>query len=72
MSVHALAVYLAEQIKKAQDNSGVAERAVVSGSTVVTGHGAYAYDLACPVNMYDGKTVWVQLSNDGTAVVIGD
>ena len=72
MSVQQLANTIAAAIKEARSTVGMAERAVISGSTVVTNHGVYTYDSACPLNLYEGKTVWVQITEDGIAVIIGD
>jgi len=72
MSVQKLANLIATAVKEARSTVGAAERATVSGESVVTSHGVYGYDLACPINIYDGKVVWVQISQDGTAVIVGD
>lgn len=72
MSVQRLATVIATAVRTAQSTVGMAERATVSGDTVVTDHGVYTYDAACPVNLYDGKSVWIQVTEDGTAVIIGD
>ena len=70
--VQRLANVIATAVKQANSTVGMAERGTISGTTVITNHGAYTYDLACPVNVYDGKVVWLQITEDGTAVIIGD
>lgn len=72
MSVLQLGRYLATMIHTAQSTVGMAERATIAGDSVITSHGAYTYDAACPIALYDGKQVWVQIAEDGTAVIIGD
>lgn len=72
MSVKQLAQLIATAVKTANSTIGMAERATVSGDTVITGHGAYTYDACCPINLYDGKQVWIQITEDNTAVIIGD
>lgn len=72
MNVESLANLIAHSIKEAKSKIGMAERAIVSGDTVTTTHGVFAYDVVCPVDLYDGKEVWIQISEDGTAVIIGD
>ena len=72
MGVQQLANVIATAVKKATDTVGMAERGIISGGTVVTTHGIYKIASACPINLYDGRQVWVQVSEDGrTAVVIG-
>lgn len=72
MSVQQLANLIATAVKKANDTVGMAEKGIISGGTVVTTHGVYRIASACPINLYDGRQVWVQVSEDGkTAVVIG-
>ena len=72
MSVQQLANLIATAVKKANDTVGMAEQGIISGGTVVTTHGVYRIASACPINLYDGRQVWVQVSEDGkTAVVIG-
>jgi len=70
MYIEQLANYLAQCMNK--DDVGMAERGVISGSTVVTDTGSYYYEAACPIDLYTGKQVWVQVAEDGTAVIIGD
>lgn len=72
MSVQQLARFLADIVVTAQSKNGVAERGVISGASVVTDRGVYTYDAACPIDLYEGKTVWVQVAEDNTAVIIGD
>lgn len=71
-AVQQLATLIATAVREARSTIGMAELATVSGSNVITGHGAYAYDVCCPINLYDGKEVWIQVTEDGNAVIIGD
>ena len=72
MSVQQLASVIATAVKTATSTIGMAEKGIISGGTVVTVHGVYRIASACPINLYDGRQVWVQVSEDGkTAVVIG-
>ena len=72
MSVQNLANMIAAAVKKANDKTGMAEKGIITGDRVVCEGGAFSYDAACPVNLYDGKQVWVQRTADGIAVIIGD
>lgn len=72
MSVQQLAIFLGECLKQVRDKTGMAELATISGDNVVTSHGVYTYDSTIPAPLYNGKQVWVQISEDGTAVIIGD
>jgi hypothetical protein len=72
MSVQQLASVIATAVKTATSTIGMAEKGIISGGTVVTTHGVYKIASACPINLYDGRQVWVQVTDDGkTAVVIG-
>lgn len=71
-AVQQLATVIANAVQQANSAIGMAERGTISGETVVTNHGVYSYDAACPVALYDGKQVWLQVTADGTAVIIGD
>ena len=72
MSVQQLANLIAAAVKMATNTVGMAEKGIISGGTVVTTHGVYRIASACPINLYEGRQVWVQVSEDGkTAVVIG-
>lgn len=72
MSVQRLASVIATAVKTATSTIGMAERGIISGGTVVTTHGVYRIASACPLNLYDGRQVWCQVTEDGkTAVVIG-
>lgn len=72
MSVQRLANIIATAVAEARSTVGKAERATVSGDSVVTNRGSYSYDLVCPINLYDGKSVWIQVTEDGRAIIIGD
>lgn len=72
MGVQQLASVIATAVKTATSTIGMAEKGIISGGTVVTTHGVYKIASACPLNLYDGRQVWVQVTEDGkTAVVIG-
>ena len=71
-SISRLANLIATAVKTATNTVGMAERGIISGKTVVTTHGAYTYEAVCPITLYDGKEVWIQITADGTAVIIGD
>ena len=70
--VQNLANLIATAVAQANSTVGMAERAVVSGGVVTTHHGSYAYDVVCPINLYDGKEVWIQVTQSGNAIIIGD
>ena len=72
MSVQRLANYIATAVKTAKSTVGKAERATVKGGSVATNHGVYGYVCVAPINLYDGKQVWIQIAEDNTAVIIGD
>lgn len=73
MNVQTLANLIATAVKTARSTIGMAERAEIKGNTVITGHGVFPFVAICPVDIYDGKQVWIQITEDGrTAVVIGD
>ena len=72
MSVQQLANVIATAVKEARSTIGMAERGVISGNTVTTNHGVFTYSVCCPIQIYDGKMVWLQVCEDGTAVIIGD
>ena len=72
-AVQQLATLIATAVREANSTIGMAERATVSGSNVVTNHGVYPYDVVAPINLYDGKSVWIQVAESGdVAVIIGD
>ena len=50
---------------------GRACRAVVQGNTVVAGGKAYQYDTAVPLNVRDGMIVYIHVTGNGRAVIIG-
>ena len=72
MSVQALADVIAGAIKTARDTTGKAQHGVYSGGMVTVDTGCYSAVKAVPVNLYEGKQVWVQISAEGTAVIIGE
>ena len=70
--VQRLATLIATAVQKANSTVGMAERGIISGGRVVANSGTYNYDAACPLNLYDGKQVWIQVTEDGIALIIGD
>lgn len=71
MSIQKLAETIADAVHTAQ-TSYKAQRATYNdGNITVDGH-VYPAELACPINLYSGKSVWVLISDDGKAVVVGD
>ena len=72
MSVLELANTIAKAVKYTQDNSGKAKLGVYNNGFVSTDVGNLAAVKAVPVNLYNGKMVWVQVTANNTAVIIGD
>lgn len=71
MSVEALANRLAKMIQEANNTRGMAELGVYEGGQVTTASGTYAAIKAVPCNLYEGKQVWVQVTAEKTAIIIG-
>lgn len=72
MSVQKLADVIATAVAEARSTRGMAEIGVVNGSNIVTNRGIFPYDLAVDIALYDGKQVWVQMSEEGIAVIVGE
>ena len=72
MSVADLANTLAKAVQKAREENGKAQSGVYSGGQVTTASGTYTAIKAVPVNLFDGKQVWVQVTATGSAIIIGD
>ena len=64
-----------DTIRTAQEASekkeGRAQRGEYHGSTVIIGGQSYPASLATAVPLQDGCAVWVQISSNGKAVIIG-
>lgn len=71
MSVDALTTRIAKALREISSTRGKAELGVYSGGQVTTASGTYAAVKAVPVSLYEGKQVWVQVTADGTAIIIG-
>ena len=56
---------------KNMDNAGKARRAKIQGSSVLVDGKIYPVNSAVPVNLRDGKYVYVHISNNN-ATVIGE
>lgn len=65
-----LANYLSDTLK-AQSKKSVAIVGYISGSSVITNHGSYSYDVNVDVSTSDGDYVTVILDENGRAKVIG-
>ncbi len=48
-----------------------AQRGVIQGGMVRIGSRSYPFKAAVDVNTNDGTLVWVQISQAGTAVIVG-
>ena len=72
MGVRQLADVIQMAIEAAKAK-GRAKRAIYNGNNSVNVDGqVYQSVSAVPVNLYSGKQVWVQITANGTAVIIGD
>lgn len=71
MSVKLLAETIAK-MRKAGNNTGIAQRGVYSGGSVITEQGTFPAIKAVPVNLYNGKQVWVQITAEKSAIIIGE
>ena len=72
MSIQKLADIIAGAVAEARSTRGMAELGVVSGSDIVTNRGVFPYDLAVDIDLYEGKQVCVQMSEDNVAVIVGE
>lgn len=71
MSVQQLANVIATAVNYVNSTRGMATRGIIAGDTVSCDGGTYAYDLACPINLYDGKEVWCVEADSGVMVIVG-
>lgn len=72
MGVQQLASLIQEAIIAAK-GKGQAKRAIYMGNNTVNVNGqVYQSVLAVPITLWQGKQVWVQITENGTAVIIGD
>lgn len=55
----------------AEKKDGRARRGEYHGSSVIVGGQSYPASLATAVPLQDGCAVWVQISSNGRAVIIG-
>lgn len=60
-----------EKIAKYQEKCGRAAQGRIQGQSVLVDGKFYPFDVAVPITIVDGKSVWVHIS-DNRAVVIGD
>ena len=72
MSVETLARVIKTAIQKATDSNGKARKGVYNDGMITCDGASYAAISAVPVNLYNGKTVWFQLTETGIALIIGD
>ena len=72
MSIQKLADIIAGAVAEARSTRGMAEKGIVNGSDIVTNRGVFPYDLAVDIDLYEGKQVWVQMSEDNVAVIVGE
>jgi len=72
MSIQKLADTIAKAVTVAKDTNGKARRGVYSGGMVTVDIGTFPAVKAVPVNLYNGKQVWVQITAGNTAIIIGD
>ena len=49
-----------------------AEKGIVEGKNVRIGNRAYPFSLAVDIPADEGDAVWVQRTEDGRAVIVGD
>ena len=54
-----------------EKKDGRAQRGEYHGSSVIVGGQSYPASLATAVPLQDGCAVWVQISSNGKAVIIG-
>ena len=61
-------------VRRAMQNKNIpgAEKGIVEGKNVRIGNRAYPFSLAVDVPADDGDSVWVQRTEDGRAVIVGD
>lgn len=61
-------------VRRAMQNKNIpgAEKGIVEGKNVRIGNRAYPFSLAVDVPADEGDSVWVQRTEDGRAVIVGD
>ena len=67
--IDGLATAVEKAVKKRQ--TGNARRGVIHGSLVHIGSRAYPFSAAVDCQTEDGRYVWVQLTKNGQAVIVG-
>ena len=72
MSVESLARTIRTAVDIARNTNGKAQKGVYSGGVVNCNGTTYSAICAVPINLYNGKAVWVQVTDNGVAVIIGD
>lgn len=72
MSVQRLANTIAQAVKYVQDTRGKAQHGVYNNGMVTLDTGTIPATKAVPINLYNGKQVWVQVTNGNTAIIIGE
>ncbi len=65
---------LAAVVRKVMQKKNIpgAERGTVEGKNVRIGNRAYPFSLAVDVPADEGDSVWVQRTEDGRAVIVGE
>ena len=65
---------LAAAVRQAMRKKNIpgAEKGIVEGKNVRIGSRAYPFSLAVDVLADEGDAVWVQRTEDGRAVIVGD
>ena len=65
---------LAAVVRQAMQKKNIsgAEQGIVEGKNVRIGSRAYPFSLAVDVSAEDGDSVWVQRTEDGRAVIVGN
>ena len=70
--VNGLAESLRIGVKRIKKNSEQkAQRGTVKGGRVRIGARSYPYKAAVDIHVEEGSLVWVQISDAGTAVIVG-
>ena len=65
---------LADVIRRAVRKKNIpgAERGIIQGNTVRIGNRAYPFSLSVDCHTDEGQAVWVQRTENGRAVIVGD
>ena len=72
MSVETLARTIRTAVDIARNTNGKARKGIYTAGVINCDGTAYSAVCAVPINLYDGKSVWVQVADNGVAVIIGD